>query len=89
MEQPVVTVIAGAGADGDVLDPEGTAVDQVQGLQAGGKHVTEQVADNQVSQGHTAQPGPQGADYIRTHDVAAARDALTLLAVIAREAGHA
>lgn len=31
----------------------------------------------------------QGADYIRTHDVAAARDALTLLAAIAREASHA
>ncbi len=31
----------------------------------------------------------QGADYIRTHDVAAARDALTLLAAITREAGHA
>jgi dihydropteroate synthase len=30
----------------------------------------------------------QGADYIRTHDVAATRDALTLLAAIAREAGH-
>jgi dihydropteroate synthase type 2 len=28
----------------------------------------------------------QGADYIRTHDVAAARDALTLLAAIRREA---
>jgi dihydropteroate synthase type 2 len=28
----------------------------------------------------------QGADYIRTHDVAATRDALTLLAAIAREA---
>jgi dihydropteroate synthase type 2 len=28
----------------------------------------------------------QGADYIRTHDVGAARDALTLLAAIAREA---
>jgi dihydropteroate synthase type 2 len=28
----------------------------------------------------------QGADYIRTHDVAAARDALALLAAIAREA---
>jgi len=31
----------------------------------------------------------QGADYIRTHDVAAARDALTVLAAIARQAGHA
>jgi dihydropteroate synthase type 2 len=31
----------------------------------------------------------QGADYIRTHDVAAARDALTLLAAIIREASHA
>ena len=31
----------------------------------------------------------QGADYIRTHDVAAARDALTLLAAVASEAGHA
>jgi dihydropteroate synthase type 2 len=31
----------------------------------------------------------QGADYIRTHDVAAARDAFTLLAAIAREASHA
>jgi dihydropteroate synthase type 2 len=31
----------------------------------------------------------QGADYIRTHDVAAARDALTLLAAIARQARHA
>jgi dihydropteroate synthase type 2 len=31
----------------------------------------------------------QGADYIRTHDVAAARDALTVLAAITREAGHA
>jgi dihydropteroate synthase type 2 len=31
----------------------------------------------------------QGADYIRTHDVAAARDALTLLAAITREASHA
>ena len=31
----------------------------------------------------------QGADYIRTHDVAAARDALTVLAAIAREASHA
>jgi dihydropteroate synthase type 2 len=31
----------------------------------------------------------QGADYIRTHDVAAARDALAFLAAIAREAGHA
>jgi dihydropteroate synthase len=31
----------------------------------------------------------QGADYIRTHDVAAARDALILLAAIAREASHA
>jgi dihydropteroate synthase type 2 len=30
----------------------------------------------------------QGADYIRTHDVAAARDALTLLAAISSEAGH-
>jgi dihydropteroate synthase type 2 len=29
----------------------------------------------------------QGADYIRTHDVAAARDAFTVLAAIAREAG--
>jgi len=27
----------------------------------------------------------QGADYIRTHDVAAARDAFTVLAAIARE----
>jgi dihydropteroate synthase type 2 len=31
----------------------------------------------------------QGADYIRTHDVAAARDALTLLAAISSQAGHA
>jgi dihydropteroate synthase type 2 len=31
----------------------------------------------------------QGADYIRTHDVAAAHDALAFLAAIAREAGHA
>jgi dihydropteroate synthase type 2 len=31
----------------------------------------------------------QGADYIRTHDVAAARDALTLLAAITRAASHA
>jgi len=31
----------------------------------------------------------QGADYIRTHDVAPARDALTVLAAVAREAGHA
>jgi dihydropteroate synthase type 2 len=31
----------------------------------------------------------QGADYIRTHDVAAARDALTLLAAISNQAGHA
>jgi dihydropteroate synthase type 2 len=31
----------------------------------------------------------QGADYIRTHDVAAARDAFTLLAAIAKEAGRA
>ncbi len=31
----------------------------------------------------------QGADYIRTHDVAAARDALTLLAAITREASRA
>jgi dihydropteroate synthase type 2 len=31
----------------------------------------------------------QGADYIRTHDVAAARDALTFLAAITREAGDA
>lgn len=31
----------------------------------------------------------QGADHIRTHDVAAARDALILLAAITREAGHA
>jgi dihydropteroate synthase type 2 len=30
----------------------------------------------------------QGADYIRTHDVAAVRDALTLLAAISREARH-
>jgi dihydropteroate synthase type 2 len=29
----------------------------------------------------------QGADYIRTHDVAAARDALTVLAAITRQAG--
>jgi hypothetical protein len=28
-------------------------------------------------------------DYIRTHDVAAARDAFTLLAAITREAGRA
>jgi dihydropteroate synthase len=31
----------------------------------------------------------QGADYIRTHDVAAACDALTVLAAIAREESHA
>lgn len=31
----------------------------------------------------------QGADYIRTHDVAAARDALTVLAAISSQAGHA
>ena len=31
----------------------------------------------------------QGADYIRTHDVAAARDAFTVLAAIAREAAAA
>jgi dihydropteroate synthase type 2 len=31
----------------------------------------------------------QGVDYIRTHDVAAARDALTFLAAITREASHA
>ncbi len=31
----------------------------------------------------------QGADYIRTHDVAAARDAFTLLAAITREASQA
>ncbi len=31
----------------------------------------------------------QGADYIRTHDVAAARDALALLAAVTREAGRA
>ncbi len=31
----------------------------------------------------------QGADYIRTHDVAAARDALTVLASITSEVGHA
>jgi dihydropteroate synthase type 2 len=31
----------------------------------------------------------QGADYIRTHDVAAARDALTLLAAITRQARRA
>jgi dihydropteroate synthase type 2 len=31
----------------------------------------------------------QGVDYIRTHDVAAARDALTFLAAISREASHA
>jgi dihydropteroate synthase type 2 len=31
----------------------------------------------------------QGADYIRTHDVAAARDAFTLLAAITSEADHA
>jgi dihydropteroate synthase type 2 len=31
----------------------------------------------------------QGADYIRTHDVAAARDALTFLTAITREAGRA
>jgi len=31
----------------------------------------------------------QGADYIRTHDVAAARDAFAFLAAIARQAGHA
>ena len=30
----------------------------------------------------------QGADYIRTHDVAAARDAFTLLAAITRQARH-
>ena len=30
----------------------------------------------------------QGADYIRTHDVAAIRDALILLAAITREIGH-
>jgi dihydropteroate synthase type 2 len=30
----------------------------------------------------------QGADYIRTHDVAAARDAFTLLAAIGREAAR-
>jgi dihydropteroate synthase type 2 len=31
----------------------------------------------------------QGVDYIRTHDVAAARDALTFLAAITRGASHA
>jgi dihydropteroate synthase len=31
----------------------------------------------------------QGADYIRTHDVAATRDVLTVLAAITREAHHA
>jgi dihydropteroate synthase type 2 len=31
----------------------------------------------------------QGADYIRTHDVAAVRDALTFLAAVTREAGAA
>lgn len=31
----------------------------------------------------------QGADYIRTHDVAAARDALTFLAAVTRQASHA
>jgi dihydropteroate synthase type 2 len=31
----------------------------------------------------------QGADYIRTHDVAAARDAFTFLAAITRQARHA
>jgi len=31
----------------------------------------------------------QGADYIRTHDVAAARDALTILAAITSEVSHA
>jgi dihydropteroate synthase type 2 len=31
----------------------------------------------------------QGADYIRTHDVAAARDAFTFLMAITREASHA
>jgi dihydropteroate synthase type 2 len=31
----------------------------------------------------------QGADYIRTHDVAAARDALTFLAAVTREASNA
>ena len=31
----------------------------------------------------------QGADYIRTHDVAAARDALAFLSAITREASHA
>jgi len=31
----------------------------------------------------------QGADYIRTHDVAAARDALTFLAAISSQVGHA
>lgn len=31
----------------------------------------------------------QGADYIRTHDVAAVRDALTFLAAVSREAGRA
>jgi dihydropteroate synthase type 2 len=30
----------------------------------------------------------QGADYIRTHDVAAVRDALTVLAAIARQGSH-
>ena len=29
-----------------------------------------------------------GADYIRTHDVAATRDALVLLAAITRETSH-
>jgi dihydropteroate synthase type 2 len=31
----------------------------------------------------------QGADYIRTHDVAAARDALAILAAVTRQAGQA
>jgi dihydropteroate synthase type 2 len=31
----------------------------------------------------------QGVDYIRTHDVAAARDAFTFLAAITRQARHA
>jgi len=31
----------------------------------------------------------QGADYIRTHDVAAIRDALTVLCAVSSEAGHA
>jgi dihydropteroate synthase type 2 len=31
----------------------------------------------------------QGAGYIRTHDVAATRDALTSLAALARQARHA